>query len=112
MAMTEIDNQLLEQFFQPAKAVKVEDNGFTERVMRKVPYSPVCLSYMWTAFCVLLGIVAFVVFAGWQPIFKAIISILNTNIGDLHPVPIFMTAGVLISLAVVELIQKMERLQI
>ena len=42
--MTEIDNQLLEQFFQPAKAVKVEDNGFTERVMRKVPYSPVCLS--------------------------------------------------------------------
>lgn len=112
MAMTEINDQLLEQFFQPAKAVKVEDNGFTERVMRKVPYNAVCLSHLWTLFCVLLGIVAFVVFVGWQPIFRSILTLLNTNIGDLHPVPIFMTAGVLISLAVVELVQKMERLQI
>ena len=110
--MTEIDDQLLEQFFQPAKAVKVEDNGFSNRVMRKVPYNPVCLSYLWTLFCVLLGIVAFVVFVGWQPIFRGIISILNTNIGELHPVPIFLTAGVLISLAVIELVQKMERFQI
>jgi hypothetical protein len=112
MAMTEINDQLLEQFFQPAKAVKVEDNGFTERVMRKVPYNAVCLSHLWTLFCVLLGIVAFVVFVGWQPIFRGILMLLNTNIGELHPVPFFMTAGVLISLAVVELVQKMERLQI
>lgn len=112
MAMTEINDQLLEQFFQPAKTVKIEDNGFTERVMHKLPYNPMCLSYLWTLFCVVLGIVAFVVFVGWRPIYQGILTLLNTNIGELRPVPFFMTVGILISLAVIELIQKMERLQI
>lgn len=110
--MTEIDNQLLEQFFQPAKELKLEDNGFTERVIKQLPDSAVRLSHWWTICCILLGVLAFVVFKGWEPILLGILTLMKTNIGELHPIPFFMTLGVLSCLAVVELVQKLERWQV
>ena len=110
--MTEINDQLLEQFFQPAKSVKLEDNGFTERVIHQLPDRAARLSHWWTFFCVLLGVVAFFVFRGWEPIMIGMLSLLKMNIGDIQPVPIFMTMGVLCCLAILELYQRVERSQI
>ena len=110
--MTEINDQLLEQFFQPAKEIKLEDNGFTERVINQLPGRELRLSHWWTMFCLSLGVVAFVVFKGWEPLVLILHSLLRTNIGELHPVPFFMTLGVLSCLAVVELVQKFERWQV
>ena len=49
---------------------------------------------------------------GWEPLVLILHSLLRTNIGELHPVPFFMTLGVLSCLAVVELVQKFERWQV
>ena len=110
--MTEIDNQLLEQFFQPARTTEIKDNGFTERVMKQLPDRTARLSQWWTFFCVVSGVVAFIVLDGWEFILSGIMTLLKTNVGELHPVPFFMTLGVLTCLAVVELVQKLERWQV
>ena len=49
--MTEIDDKLLQQFFEPARQKQIEDNGFTERVMRRLPdkAKALKLSNYWTA---------------------------------------------------------------
>lgn len=110
--MTEIDDQLLEKFFQPAKNVELDDNGFTEKMMRQLPDRAVRLSNWWTACCVIIGLAGFVVLKGWEPIVLGIVTVLKTNVGELHPVPFFMTLGVLSCLAILELAHKMERGQI
>ena len=110
--MTEIDNQLLERFFQPAKKIEIADNGFTEHVMKQLPDRAARLSQWWTLFCVLSGAVAFIVLDGWEFILAGLLTLMKTNIGELHPVPFFMALGVLTCLAVVELVQKLERWQV
>lgn len=107
--MVEIDNELLEQFFQPARQMQVEDNGFTERVMRLLPDRALRLSRWWTVFCVAMGLVLFVVFKGWQPLLVSMISLTNNLLDNVHPIPFFMTMGVLSCLAVLKLVQRMEQ---
>jgi hypothetical protein len=107
--MTEIDNQLLEQFFQPARDYKVEDRGFTDQVMKLLPDRAMRLSQWWTAACLLLGVVLFVVFRGWESLIVGVLTLLNTNVGELHPIPFFMAMGGLCCIAVWELAHKLER---
>jgi len=110
--MTEIDDQMLEHFFQPARNIQVEDDGFTNRVMKELPDRALRLSQWWTLFCILLGVVAFVVFKGWEPIMVGALSLLKMNFGELHPIPFFLTMGVISCLAGLELFQKLEHSQI
>lgn len=109
--MTEIDDRLLEQFFQPARAQRVEDNGFTQRVMGQLPDKALCLSHWWTAFCLLLGLLLFVVFKGWEPLLVGVWSMIRM-VTHVHPVPFFMTLGALSCLALLELVHRMERMQL
>lgn len=109
--MTAIDNELLEQFFQPARRMQVEDNGFSERVMRLLPDRALRLSRWWTVFCLMLGLVLFVVFKGWQPLLISMVSLTRNLTDNVHPIPFFMTLGVLSCLAVLELVQRMEQMQ-
>ena len=107
--MANIDNELLEQFFRPARQMQVEDNGFTERVMRHLPDRAICLSRWWTATCIALGIVLFVVFRGWQPLLVSILSLTHDLASSVHPIPFFMTLGVLSCLAVLGTVRQMEQ---
>lgn len=107
--MTEIDDRLLEQFFQPARAQQVEDNGFTQRVMRQLPDQALRLSHWWTAFCLLSGLLLFVVFKGWEPLMVGAWTVLRM-VTHVHPVPFFMTLGVLSCLALLELVHRLERM--
>ena len=74
MDMTEIDNSLLEQFFEPARQQEISDNGFTERVMQRVSsanaerraFDAQRISRLWTWFCILLFVVLFIAFRGWE----------------------------------------------
>ena len=71
--MIDNDERLLQQFFNEAAHQKIEDNGFTERVMQRIETehqsSAVRLhtfSRLWTIFCVVVFAVLFVVFHGWE----------------------------------------------
>jgi len=71
MDMTDKDNKLLEDFFLAAREQQLPDNGFTERVMQQLPETLAAdqrarqLSWLWTAFCIILGICLFIWFRGW-----------------------------------------------
>lgn len=70
MDMTDKDDIMIEQFFKQAAMQQIEDNGFTERVMKRLPESNVervhRLSMLWTLFCSIIGVVLFFVLGGWQ----------------------------------------------
>ena len=94
MDMTDKDNVLIEQFFKKAAAQQIEDNGFTERVMMNLPESQVekahRLSLLWTVFCVVMSVVLFFVFGGWQAL-KA--SIMVAVQGVLTSLSVFLTTA-------------------
>ena len=68
--MNDKDNILIEDFFKQAAMQQIEDNGFTERVMENLPDMHLAtvrrLSRLWTVFCVVIGVVLFFVFGGWE----------------------------------------------
>ena len=73
--MIDKDEQLLQQFFSEAAHQKVEDDGFTERVMQrletegKLQASVILLhtiTRLWTVFCISVFVILFVVFRGWE----------------------------------------------
>ena len=113
MDMAEIDKQLLEQFFAPARQQQIEDKGFTEKVMRRLPDRALRLSRCWTAFCIALGVILFLVFEGWQTLLLGMLSFLRgLSVSNIHPIPFFMVLGVLTSLALLEVVHRMERMQV
>ena len=106
--MVEIDDKLLDEFFHSARQ-PLEDKGFTERVMRQLPDRALLASRLWTVACVVLGAVLFLVFDGWITLLTGIGSLVRTLVSDVHPVPLFVAAGVLSCLAVLGLVQRMEQ---
>ena len=68
--MTDKDNMMIEEFFKQAARQQIEDNGFTERVMRNLPDRKIevvrKLSLLWTLFCMAVAGVLFFVLGGWQ----------------------------------------------
>ena len=70
--MTEKENKLIEDLFKQAAQQQIEDNGFTERVMEQVErvdqtsLVPHRLSQLWTWFCIVVSLVLFYVFNGWE----------------------------------------------
>ena len=66
MDMREDNDLLLQQFFSNAAQQQIEDNGFTERVMQRLPSRINWFSRLWTMFCIVVFAVLFVVFHGWE----------------------------------------------
>ena len=69
--MIDKDERLLQQFFSEAANQKIEDNGFTERVMQSLPVASQRswlsrFSCLWTWFCISVFVVLFMVFHGWE----------------------------------------------
>ena len=61
------EEQLLGQFFAEHQ-LEVEDRGFTNRVMRRLPDRSVCLNRIWTAICSVAVAVLFFLTKGWVSI--------------------------------------------
>ncbi len=104
------DDLLLEQFFQAARAEQLPDNGFTHRVMTRLPEHQVRLSRLWTAACIAVGLIVFTLIDGWNILVAGIIGLLatmpTTSSQLLH---LMLCGAVLTALAAAELIRR-ERL--
>lgn len=95
--MTENNEKLIASFFEDSKHQMLPDNGFTNRVMNRLPehrYTRMlCLNRLWTAVCVVAGVLLFFMNDGFgllkniaSDAFMDIISICvsaNINIGAL-----------------------------
>ena len=86
--MNDKDNILIEDFFKQAAMQQIEDNGFTERVMENLPDMHLAtvrrLSRLWTAFCVVIGVVLFFVFGGWEVLQSLLFGGLHMLVGWLE----------------------------
>ena len=66
--VTDIDEQLIRKFFAEQTA-EIPDNGFTLRVMNRLPgRSEQWLNRLWIALCTIVGVVVFFVGRGWSGI--------------------------------------------
>lgn len=57
------DDQLLEQFFSSFKR-DIPDDGFSHKVMRKLPLRAKRANAVWSIFCLMVGVALFIVFNG------------------------------------------------
>ena len=64
--MIDDNDRLLQQFFSEAASQQIEDNGFTERVMQRLPSRMNWFVRTWNTVCIVLFAVLFVVFRGWD----------------------------------------------
>lgn len=64
--MTEDNDLLLRRFFAEAARQEIEDNGFTQRVMQRLPKRVNWFTRLWTASCILVALVLFTLFHGWE----------------------------------------------
>lgn len=84
MAMTDRDDLLVQDFFKQAARQQFEDNGFTERVMQRLPrtdsYKVHRLTQLWTVFCVAVGIALFFAFDGWEVLKASMLTLFSTSV--------------------------------
>ena len=99
MDMTEDNNDLLlQQLFSEAAAQQIADDGFTERVMRRLPSRINWFTRLWTLFCVTVFCVLFVVFDGWQLLTTHFEVMLRTLMAESFSINPLMLASVLFGL--------------
>lgn len=77
------DNELIEKFFQEARQAELADDGFSERVMQRLPAASAVrreqlASRLWTLLCVTVATVLFVALRGWDAIAYGLLMLVNT----------------------------------
>lgn len=68
--MTENDDRLLTLFFAEERQREIADDGFSRRVMRRLPLRHNRLATLWSAFCFLTAAVLFVTLEAWKPLWN------------------------------------------
>jgi len=101
MDMTEDNDLLLRQFFAETAPQQIEDNGFTEQVMRRLPMRVNWFTHLWTAFCILVALVLFTLFHGWELLFVQLEVFLRTMPTEPLLGRLFMAAAALFGLFLV-----------
>ena len=102
--MNEDNDLLIKHFFQQAAQQQIADNGFTERVMQRLPQHTslaarrTLLTRLWTASCIVVFAVLFVVFHGWELLTIQFEVMLQTLSVQTFSVNLLMVATVLFGL--------------
>ena len=116
------DEQLLEQFFMTARQEEMADDGFSLRVMQRIEAETakslvvekqtsrtVCLSWLWTAFCIVAAVGVFTWIGGWHNVIVAVVHFICTKptLGQLVQL---MAIGVLLTTLTVAEMLRSERI--
>lgn len=105
--MDEQNEKLLRQFFSEAAEQKIEDNGFTEKVMDRLPVRVKRYTRIWTIFCVLFAAVLFTVFHGWELLLVQFEVFIRTSIAEpphVNPLMVVFTLFCLMMIGIYELL--------
>ncbi|MCR5131400.1 MAG: DUF5056 domain-containing protein [Prevotella sp.] len=73
------DDELLEKFFNENR-VELDDDGFSERVMEKLPQGTLRLSRLWTLICSVVGIGFFI----WADGFGQLKRVFQNSLGNIE----------------------------
>ena len=117
--MTEDNELLLRQFFSEAAQQKIEDNGFTERVMQRLEANQQAQSSLfeseqsssakvkvqiftrlWTAFCILIAFLLFSALHGWELLIVQLEVLLRTLPTEPFSGRLFMLVTIFVGLLI------------
>lgn len=59
------DDELLKKFFAE-QTMDIADDGFSEKVTSHLPRNIQQMDNIWTVFCIVMALVAFIAFKGWH----------------------------------------------
>lgn len=97
--MTENDDKLIEQFLAPGRR-ELDDNGFTDRVMRRLPQRHDRLAQLWTWGGFTLALVLFIALDGvqliWNVLREAFVSALEQGLATNIDLKSLAIAGVVL----------------
>ena len=106
------DKELLEQVFGPARQMTVADNGFSDRVMEKIPrHDAKRLSRLWTVFCIAVAAALFIVFGGIQLVSNGLLMLLKAPMSRDSLLMLTLSAVVVWLMAIFEVLSR-ERLRL
>lgn len=96
--METTDDRLLQQFFSDNRK-EIEDNGFSRRVMHRLPGRQQRISQMWSLFCSTVAVVLFFALDGLQLILGALREVFSNAVlhgaAELDPKSLIVAAIVL-----------------
>ena len=95
MDMTEDNEQLLKQFFSETALQTIADDGFTERVMQRLPMRANWFVRLWDGLCLLVAAILFIVYDGWQLLADHVVGMFYSLIAT-SPTQIFLTVAALV----------------
>lgn len=117
--MTEDNDLLLRQFFSEAAQQKIEDNGFTERVMQRLEANQQAQSSLfeseqsssakvkvqiftrlWTSFCILVAFLLFSALHGWELLIVQLEVLLRTLPTEPFSGRLFMLVTIFVGLLI------------
>ena len=107
MDMIEDNDRLLQQFFSEAASQQIDDNGFTERVMQRLPLRMNWFVRIWNTVCIVIFAVLFVAFRGWELLavqFEVMLRTLSTHTFSINLLMIFTIVFGLLFVGVGEVI--------
>ena len=107
--MIEDNDRLLQQFFSEAASQQIADNGFTERVMQRLPSRMNWFVRIWNTVCIALFAVLFVVFRGWDLLavqLEVMLRTLSTHSFSINLLMVFTIVFGLLFVGVGEMIYK------
>lgn len=76
--MNNTDDQLINKFMQSHKR-EIADNGFSRRVMRRLPMRAKVVSDILTAICIVVSCILLVVFDGASLIYDAVVPVFQQS---------------------------------
>ena len=93
------EEQLLGQFFTE-HTMEVQDRGFTNRVMRRLPDRSVCLNRIWTAICSVAVVALFFLTKGWISILGTLQGFLTDMVTSVSPAGVLSVLGTMVLLTI------------
>lgn len=95
MDMTEDNEQLLKQFFSETVQQTLADDGFTERVMQRLPLRANWFVRLWDGLCLLVAAILFIVYDGWQLLVDHVIGQFYTVVAT-SPSQVLLTVAAVV----------------
>lgn len=96
------DDILIKKFFEE-NITEIEDNGFSRRVMRRLPGRASRTNRIWTALCAMAGIAVFIIFRGWEYLttyfYDVTADIFTMEVQQINPVTLAIATIALAALA-------------
>ena len=107
MDMMEDNERLLQNFFSEAASTPIADDGFTNRLMQRLPQRVNWFTRLWNILCITVFAVLFVAFRGWESLMAQFEVMTRTLAAESFSINLSVLLSVVAGLLLVAIIELM-----